>query len=248
MTIEDQCIMKHKCKYAGVESKCQEFCPLHVMIHGRLNDSGIQRDYRFFTIDRNPARAVQPDAFFLIDRWAKVSFPRMMNPDKERIKPLYLYSDQPGTGKTSTACAIANSFTLYHVMTEEKPIMNPVFFLDFNNWQMKFNEFNNPNVPKEFKEPASKIFYQARERAKKASLLVIDDIGIRDPSDSFGQISYDLINYRVVNRMPTVFTSNVPMKELLTRYDKRIWDRIRDQNTQIHFVGPSHRGVRKDFD
>jgi hypothetical protein len=33
----------------------------------------------------------------------------------------------------------------------------------------------------------------------------------------------------------------------LLKYDKRMYDRIRDHNTQIEFIGTSHRGLRQDF-
>ncbi|MBA4542870.1 DNA replication protein [Thermoactinomyces daqus] len=257
-TNEKNCILRGVCVKAGSESHCNKLCPLYNSMHGhkgiggRVAMANIPKDYQKMTISHNPVREVQKQAYFLIDRWAKKFFPLIFEENAERIKPLYLYSKEVGTGKTATAASIANSFLVY-TFTEalkrgQQPLERPVYFLDFNQWQREFAAFNNPKIPRDMGEKMARKFYEIRDIAKDVLLLVVDDIGIEDPSNAFHGIAHDLINHRLVNWLPTIFTSNVEMEDLLLRYDKRLFDRIRDHNSQIEFIGTSHRGMRQDFD
>jgi len=250
MTNEKNCILSQNCTKAGTDS-CTKICPYFISIKGRLDQANIPKDYQKYTIKNNPVRTTQVDAFEKIDLWAKLSFPRMFIEEGERIRPLYLYSQEPGTGKTSAACAIANSYLVYHFVEGLKrdyhPLESVVYFLDFNAWQRLFSEFNHPSIPKDIKEKQARHFYTQREIAKRVPLLILDDIGIQPPTEAFGAVAHDLINHRVSNRMPTVFTSNVRMEDLLLSYDKRLYDRVRDQNTEIIFEGMSNRGKRRDY-
>jgi DNA replication protein DnaC len=256
MTNEKNCILRGTCKKAG-SPQCKKTCPLYVAMHGinglagRVQTANIPKEYRWMTIDHNPVRESQKTVFNLVDKWARHFFPMIFKENAERIKPLYLYSDEVGTGKTATAASIANSFLVYTFVESLKrgkqPPERPVYFLDFNEWQRSFAEFNHPKVPKDISDKTSRRFYNQRNIAKNVTLLVIDDIGIEDPSEKFHGVAHDLINHRLVNWLPTVFTSNVKMEDLLLKYDKRMYDRIRDHNTQIEFIGTSHRGLRQDF-
>jgi DNA replication protein DnaC len=253
---EKNCLLREVCRSAG-GTTCNKICPYYVSMHGqsgkggRVAQSNIPLDYSKMTVTYNPVREAQPEVYYQIDAYVK-TFSRIFQENGERIRSLYLFSESPGTGKTSTACAIANEYLIYHFIGNIQRGVFPkdkvVYFLDFNYWQSKFNEFNNPRVPAEIADEASSEFYYARNAAKNAEFLVIDDIGIRDPSEAFGAIAHDLINHRVMNRMPTVYTSNVPMRELIRKYDERLWDRIRDNCIEIDFDGESRRGIRKDFD
>lgn len=258
MTNEKNCLLSSSCLSAGDTKACTGLCPYFVMMHGqsgyggRVRQANIPKDYSKMTVDNNPVRDAQPRVFKAVDAYVQKSFPRIFDKDTGRIKSLYLYSGSPGTGKTSAACSIANTYLVYYfigAMKHAQPIEdNVVFFLDFNHFQSKFNQFNNPNVPLEFKDPASHEFYSAQKAAMEAQLLIIDDIGIRDPSDAFGSIAHDLINHRTVNRLPTIYTSNVPMEQLINKYDERLWDRVKDNCIPLIFAGESHRGIRDDFD
>lgn len=256
VTNENKCILKHNCKNAGVVGKCSVICPYFISLHGysgkggRLAEANIPRDYQKITIENNPVRREQPEVFERIDMWSK-SFPRIFEEDGERIRSLYLFSPETGTGKTTTACAIANSFLIYYFIECMKrgiqPVDKVVFYLDFNSFQLASNEANHPfSIPEE-RQRAKAIVTKSRITALNVPLLVVDDIGMRKPTDAFGSLVHDVINHRVTNRLPIVFTSNVPMEDLASCYDKRLFDRIRDQNNALFFQGESKRGLRKDF-
>lgn len=255
MSFSKNCLLSRECK-ASDGPTCNKLCPFYVSMHGQSGNGGrvvqanIPFEYAKMTVTRNPARETQPVVFRQLDKYVE-TFNRMFT--GERIRSIYLYSESPGTGKTTAACSIANEYLIRHfigcLQRGQLPKDDVVYFLDFNNWQGKFNEFNNPKIPAEIANKTSREFYLARDAAKNADFLVIDDIGIRDPSEAFGSIVHDLINHRVVNRLPTVYTSNVPMKDLLYKYDVRLYDRLRDQCIEIKgFNEQSHRGIREDFD
>ncbi|MEK5414338.1 hypothetical protein [Paenibacillus sp. FSL L8-0708] len=56
---------------------------------------------------------------------------------------------------------------------------------------------------------------------------------------------HSVINHRVANGLPTVYTSNVMLADLAQVFDARLADRIREQCVEIRFVGESKRGLRK---
>jgi len=84
------------------------------------------------------------------------------------------------------------------------------------------------------------------DAAKVVPLLVVDDIGVRDATQAFRADAHDLIDYRVTNRLPTIYTSNVTIDELAEVYDRRLWDRVRDMCVVLEFSGESKRGMRKE--
>jgi DNA replication protein DnaC len=131
-------------------------------------------------------------------------------------------------------------------------------FLEVNEWQTDYNNFNRPKVPDAVAEPAAKRYYKAMEHAKHAPLAVLDDIGLRDSTDGFRGDLHAIINHRTTNAMPTIYTSNLPLiydgkKEKFVQepYDlidvfgeQRLVDRMRDMCAVLHFNGESHRGRR----
>ncbi|WP_449600347.1 hypothetical protein [Paenibacillus sp. Marseille-Q9583] len=100
-------------------------------------------------------------------------------------------------------------------------------------------------MPDDIAEPASREYYRRLQAAKLTPFVVIDDIGVRDATEGFRGDLHSVINYRVTNAMPTVYTSNVLMDDLATVFDKRLADRIRDMCIEIRFIGESKRGLRK---
>lgn len=80
--------------------------------------------------------------------------------------------------------------------------------------------------------------------AKSVLFTVIDDLGVRDATPAFRGDLHSVINHRTTNAMPTVYTSNLPIEEMATVFDQRLYDRVRDQCAVLHFGGESRRGRR----
>lgn len=64
------------------------------------------------------------------------------------------------------------------------------------------------------------------ETIKKIKLLIIDDIGKEKPTDFVSQKLIDLINFRFNERLQTLFTSNLGLKELTSYYGEAFTARI----------------------
>ena len=72
-----------------------------------------------------------------------------------------------------------------------------------------------------------------------AGLLVLDDMGVQMAKEWIDTVLYRLVNDRYVNRLPTVYTSNVPVGDL--RMDERITDRIESTTFSVNLPEESIR-------
>src|SRR5690625_8023728 len=82
------------------------------------------------------------------------------------------------------------------------------------------------------------------KRAQDAPFAVIDDIGVRSASEAWRAYVHAVINYRVTEGKPTVYTSNLPIVGMANVFDERLYDRIRGQCGVIQFDGTARRGRR----
>lgn len=211
-------------------------------VGGRIGAAEVPPEYRQLTVKTSPAREGQAAVYRAIDKYIG-SFS-----GHDRVKSLYLYSAEPGTGKTTTAAAVLNDYVIAAYINGlkrgEQPKERPAYFLDVNAWQTDYNAFNRPKVPDEIAASAAARYYRAHQIARTVPFLVADDIGVRDASEAFRADLHSVINERAANGLPTVYTSNIPMAETLRLFDARIADRIRDMCAELSFAGKSKRGRR----
>lgn len=165
------------------------------------------------------------------------------------IKSLYLWSKNPGSGKTTTATTLISEFIIAHYLGSLKrgkqPLQQPAYFLDVANWQELYTGFTRKGIPQEIAEANSRPYYRQMELAKKTPFVVLDDIGVRGvATDAFRGDLHTVINYRNANGLPTIYTSNLPLEEMAKVFDARLYDRMRDQCVVLHFDGESKRGKR----
>ena len=117
-----------------------------------------------------------------------------------------LFTGRYGTGKTHLAAAIAN----YALDQGMELIFQPVpDLLD----QLRISYGGT-----------SETYEERFEKIRTAPLLILDDLGAQSPTAWAEEKLYQIINFRYVNHLPTVITSNVNMREM----DGRIASRLRD--------------------
>lgn len=79
------------------------------------------------------------------------------------------------------------------------------------------------------------------DRYAKASLLVIDDLGAAKGSEWTEEVNYRLINHRYSHKLPTLFTSNVPPKELGSALGERVSSRLIEMTKRVVLKGADRR-------
>jgi DNA replication protein DnaC len=247
LTNKDRCLLATRCKLAG-SSACSRQCSHYIAMHGysgtggRVANAGTPADYRLLTLANSPARESQDRAYTALDKYV-ATFQRQFDEDSPRIKSLYLWSESPGTGKTTSAVALANEWLIVHYLgslkRDRQPLQTPAYFLDVNAFQTDYNLATMTND-----ESAMAAVKATIQRTQHAPFAVLDDIGVRSASEAFRSYIHAIINYRTANGLPTVFTSNLPIEEMAQVFDARLYDRMRDMCAVLHFEGKSKRGRR----
>lgn len=248
----NKCILAQNCKLANSDA-CNRTCSHWVAMMGlsgtggRVAAANVPADYRLVTVANSPARASQAQVYRAVDAYVR-TFERQFDESAERIKSLYLFSESPGTGKTTTASAILNEWLVAHYLGSLKRNRQaqqvPAYFYDVNEAQTLYNEFNRSHVPKDIAEKASRDYYRRLQSAKSAPFAVYDDIGVRTATEGFRGDLHSAINHRTTNGMPTVYTSNLPIEDMAQVFDARLYDRMRDMAAVLEFGGQSKRGMR----
>lgn len=210
---------------------------------GRIGAAKVPSEYRHLTLATSPARVEQAEVYKLLSGYV-ATFERQFDGEyADRIKSLYLWSDSPGTGKTTSAASLLNEYIVANYLGSLKrgiqPIQRPAMFLDTNTLQTDYNLATMTHD----EEGLAKVTATMR-KSMDVDFLVMDDVGIRSASDSFKSIVHAIINARTTNGKPTIFTSNLPIDEMATVFDARLADRMRDQCVVLHFAGESKRGKR----
>jgi DNA replication protein DnaC len=247
MTHASNCILSSRCKIAG-SAQCNKTCGHFIALHGlssnggRLANANAPIDYKLLTLANSPARANQAQVYATIEKYV-ATFERQFEPDGNRIKSLYLVSESPGTGKTTTAIAIMNEWIIANYLGAKKrgiqvPLV-PAVFLDTNAFQTDYNLAAMTNDDAGMVKIKSTIL-----RVQAAPFAVLDDIGVRSASEAFRSYVHVIVNYRTANGLPTIFTSNLPIEEMAVVFDARLYDRMRDMCAVLHFSGNSFRGRR----
>lgn len=234
-------------------ASCPATCPHYIALQGlsgkggRVAAANLPEDYRNVTLNNSPARASQQKVYAMLEQYV-ATFSRQFDEEGDRIKSLYLFSENPGTGKTTTAAGLISAWLVEHYLGSLKrnrqALQQPAYFLDVNSWQELYTGFTRPNIPQDIAEQNSRPYYRQLETAKRVPFVVLDDIGVRSASDGFRGDLHTIINYRCANGLPTVYTSNLPIEDMATVFDARLYDRMRDMCLELHFGGESARGRR----
>jgi DNA replication protein DnaC len=127
-----------------------------------------------------------------------------------------------GTGKTHLAAAVGNARLAKGDMVL---FMTTPDLLDY--------------LRSTFASSADAGYDETFERIRDTQLLILDDLGVENPSQWAQEKLFQLLNYRYSHRKPTVITTNVDLDEL----DPRIRSRLMDKDIIKNFIisAPDYR-------
>lgn len=136
---------------------------------------------------------------------------------------LYIHSGTKGSGKTMLARCLLNEITKRY-----KGVVKFVNILDFLEMTKKGFSGDDEDV----------------NNIRHAGLLVVDDIGVQMSKEWIDTVLYSLVNDRYVNRLPTIYTSNIPVNRL--KMDDRITDRIESTTYSVQLPEESIRKAMRE--
>lgn len=129
---------------------------------------------------------------------------------KKGINIAFIHPNK-GTGKTHTACTLANEF-IFKACTDpnlfdyENPL---VLYMKYGAWA---NDLRNM-YQIEDKEYNLKVLKE-KDQMKTVPLLIMDDIGSGRITDYIRDLTYEIIDYRKENKLSTIITTNIPLEQL----------------------------------
>lgn len=141
--------------------------------------------------------------------------------------PVYLFGDQ-GRGKT---CAMAALFRK----------VNPIpSWVDMQRFIRNVQRTRTAEDHKiyDFTQHGSTELDLFRKFVIDPALMLVDDVGIRAPSDSAFEVVYEMVNRR--GKRPAIYTSNIAPDKLHTVYDGRVASRML-AGVAIHLKGKDRR-------
>lgn len=126
-----------------------------------------------------------------------------------------------GCGKTHLAAAIANQAVSQGILTLFITVPDLLDFLRF--------AFSDPET----------TFEERFEEVRTVDLLVLDDFGTQNATPWAQEKLFQIMNYRYINKLPTVITTNL----LLDQIESRIRSRLQDETfvRRVRITAPDYR-------
>ncbi|NPC91195.1 ATP-binding protein [Bacillus sp. WMMC1349] len=135
---------------------------------------------------------------------------------QEQGKGLYFYSHEKGSGKTRLAASIMKAITKMYDKSE-----SPLRII-YSSTADLIGE-----IKKTFEEGSKIKTSDIIEAAKTADLAIFDDIGVENVKGWIEETFTRILEFRLQNKKPTIFTSNLGIDELDKKYpDGRISSRV----------------------
>ncbi len=89
-----------------------------------------------------------------------------------------------------------------------------------------------------YQDPTA-TFEERFGRVRNAPLLILDDFGTQNATGWAQEKLFQIINYRYINRLPTVITTNLSMNEIEGRISSRLEDP--ELVTSVRIIAPDYR-------
>jgi DNA replication protein DnaC len=193
-------------------------------IHQRLFAISNLENLRHLTFD-----SFQPRGYIGLGPWQADSLERAFNQARQFAQSadgwLLLHGGY-GCGKTHLAAAIANFTVSLGVPTLFITVPDLLDALRFA-----------------YDDPES-TFEERFEEIRTAPLLIMDDFGTQNATSWAQEKLFQIINYRYINKLPLVVTTN----QFLEQIDSRIRSRLQDPDlvTRVYISAPDYRHPSDD--
>ncbi len=139
-----------------------------------------------------------------------------------------LFQGAPGLGKTHLSLAIA------------RELIERGFGVIYVSAPELLSRMARENVDFNYSENISTGQYLS-----DCDLLILDDLGTEYSTKFTVAALYNIINNRVILSKPTIISTNLSVKELEEKYDKRIVSRIIGTMDRVLFSGADIRQIKK---
>ena len=147
----------------------------------------------------------------------------------EQGKNLYLCSVNPGTGKTSWAIKMLQTY--FHYVAEGNLFNVKGMFVSVPDLLLRMKDFNNP------------LSNEYKENLRNTDLLILDDIAVTGLSQYDYLQLFTLVDSRVLAGKSIIFTSNnVSLKDLENAIGERLASRVWNTSEIIKLKGGDMRG------
>ncbi len=156
----------------------------------------------------------------------------------ERPISFLVLSGSNGTGKSYAAKLIYEKRKEWF-FTESRKMGNMVTLMDKNQgFMINQAELNSQFIAAHEHDNAANLL----EFLKKTSLLILDDLGTRAPSQAFGDMLYAVADYRYENRhnCATVITTNLNSEDMRKQFGDAFVSRVASTKC-FRFLGDDNR-------
>ena len=209
---------------------CDKFCVKRFKTDFYFNEAMIPQDKRLkypLRIDKDGRDGDAFDRLVVIEKDIEKYVAEGNN--------LYIFSKNPGNGKTSWAFRLARNYI--NKTWFKKPLDPTVLFI---------------NVPKFLLELKSNISQKSEyiehimSCVRDCDLVIWDDIGSKNGTEF--EVSYllSIIDDRLTSKKSNIYTSNLNREELHNLLGDRVYSRVYNYSECIEFFGKDKRGMANE--
>lgn len=138
---------------------------------------------------------------------------------REKRLPLFIHGDT-GTGKTCLAALVYRAFVNQPLWHRSDDLL-----LSLTTGRGRDVALTVEGTGRHGERVRKRVsFDEYLSRYRRSPLVVLDDVGVREPTDAMQQVLFDLLELR--KDRPLVLTSNVSPETLADLYDDRIVSRV----------------------